>query len=48
MGLRERIEKKIEEINPTLESLADGYVQVLDVDETQGIVKLRLFGGRLH
>lgn len=48
MGLKERIEEKIREIRPTLESLADGYVELVDLDEGKGLVRLRLFGGRLH
>jgi Fe-S cluster biogenesis protein NfuA len=48
MELKERIEEVIERLNPRLEKLAEGYVQLISVDEKTGTATLRTFGGRLH
>jgi hypothetical protein len=48
MELKERIEEVIERLNPRLEQLAEGYVQLISVDEKTGTATLRTFGGRLH
>jgi hypothetical protein len=48
MTLREKIERAVADLNPRLEDLADGYVEVMDVDEARKAVTLKSFGGRLH
>jgi Fe-S cluster biogenesis protein NfuA len=48
MTLKERIEQIVADLNPRLEDLADGYVEVLDIDEAGKAVTLKSFGGRLH
>jgi len=46
--LRQRVEEEIDHLNPRLEELAEGEVEVISVDERTGAVTLRIFGGRLH
>jgi len=48
MELKERIEEALKRLNPRLEELAEGYVELISIDETTGSATLRLFGGRLH
>ncbi len=48
MTLREKMEKLVERLNPRLEELSDGYVELMELDEAHGIVTIKLFGGRLH
>jgi Fe-S cluster biogenesis protein NfuA len=48
MELRQRVEEEIDHLNPQLEELAEGEVEVISVDEKTGTVTLRIFGGRLH
>ncbi len=46
--LREKVEGIVADLNPRLENLADGYVELMDVDEARKAVTLKSFGGRLH
>ena len=46
--LRQRVEEEIDHLNPRLEKLAEGEVEVISVDEKTGTVTLRILGGRLH
>jgi|GEM_PF-736194 Fe-S cluster biogenesis protein NfuA len=46
-SLTEKIQRTIEELNPRLDELAEGNVELLDVDEDKGTVKVKLIGGRL-
>jgi Fe-S cluster biogenesis protein NfuA len=48
MTLRERIDETVKEINPRLEELAEGEIEVVDLDETRGILTVKLLGGTLH
>ena len=48
MTLTDKVKEKIVELNPKLDELAEGYIELLDVDEGKGIVKLKLIGGKLH
>jgi Fe-S cluster biogenesis protein NfuA len=48
MTLRERIDEAVKQINPRLEELAEGEIEVVDLDETRGILTVKLLGGRLH
>ncbi len=48
MTLKEKIERTIEYLAPKLDKLADGYVEFDRLDEAEGILTLKLFGGRLH
>ncbi len=44
----ENVKKVLEELRPELERLADGYAELLEVDEEKMRVKVKLIGGRLH
>jgi Fe-S cluster biogenesis protein NfuA len=46
--LRQRVEEEVDHLNPRLEELAEGEVEVISVDEKAGTVTLRILGGRLH
>jgi hypothetical protein len=46
--LADKVRETIKDLNPKLDELADGYVELLGVDEGKGTVKLKLIGGRLH
>jgi hypothetical protein len=48
MTLKEKIERALATINPRLEELADGYVELMELDEARGILVIKSFGGRLH
>ncbi len=48
MTLRDRIDEMVKRINPKLEELAEGEIEVVDLDEAQGILTVKLLGGRLH
>ncbi len=48
MELRQRVEEEIDHLNPRLEELAEGEVEVISVEEKTGTVTLRILGGRLH
>ena len=48
MTLQEKVGQCVAAINPRLEDLADGYVELMEVDEASKVVTLRSFGGRLH
>ncbi|MCX7858209.1 MAG: hypothetical protein N2513_09600 [Deltaproteobacteria bacterium] len=47
-GFHERVKQALEEIKPCLEELAEGYVELIETDEIEKKVKLRLIGGKLH
>jgi len=46
--LRQRVEEEIKRLNPRLEELAEGEVEVVAVDEDTAAVTLRLLGGTMH
>jgi len=48
MTLREKLTLALAAINPRLEELAEGYVELIEVDEARRVVVLKSFGGRLH
>lgn len=48
MSLRERVEEALRDLNPRLEELAEGEVEVVSIDEETGTVTLRMLGGSLH
>ncbi len=48
VDLRHRVEEEIVHLNPRLEELAEGEIELISVDEKTGTVTLRIFGGRLH
>ncbi len=48
MTLRDKIDETVRRINPRLEELAEGEIEVVDLDEARGILTVRLLGGRLH
>ncbi len=48
MTLRDRIDETVKKINPRLEELAEGEIEVVDLDEIRGILTVKLLGGRLH
>jgi hypothetical protein len=43
-----QVRETLERLKPKLEELADGYAELLDVDEVKRHVTVRLIGGRLH
>jgi hypothetical protein len=43
-----RCQETLERLKPRLDYLADGDVELLEADETKGIVKVKVLGGRLH
>lgn len=47
MELRERVKEVVERLKPRLEELAEGHVQLIEVDEGRGMVRVKLIGGRL-
>ncbi len=48
MDLRQRVEEELKRLNPRLEDLAEGEVEVVSVDEGTATVTLRLLGGTMH
>ncbi|HVN24825.1 MAG TPA: hypothetical protein VMT71_12705 [Syntrophorhabdales bacterium] len=48
MTFRERVAQAVQELVPRLEELAEGHVELMDLDEEKGVVTLKLIGGRLH
>jgi len=48
MTLKENIERALATINPRLEELADGYVELMELDEARKVLVVKSFGGRLH
>ena len=48
MTLKEKIERAIAAINPRLEELAEGYVELIELDEAKKVLVIKSFGGRLH
>ena len=44
--LRKQAEKAVASLKSRLEALADGYVEIVEVDEPRGAVWLKLVGGR--
>ena len=48
MTLKEKIEQVLATINPRLEELAQGYVELMELDEAKGVLVIKSFGGRLH
>ncbi len=48
MTFRERVEQTVRDLEPKLEDLAQGHVELLEIDEAKGLVTLKLIGGRLH
>ena len=48
MNLTERVRETIDSLKPRLMDLADGYAELVGVDESLGIVRVILVDGRLH
>jgi hypothetical protein len=48
MSLATKVQDTLERLNPRFDDLADGYADLLGVDEDKGRVKVKLIGGRLH
>lgn len=48
MTLKENIERALATINPRLEELAEGYVELMELDEARRVLVVKSFGGRLH
>jgi Fe-S cluster biogenesis protein NfuA len=46
--LREKVAQAVVELEPRLEDLVEGHVELMEVDEEKRIVTLKLIGGRLH
>jgi len=47
MEFSKKVKKALEELKPKLEELADGHVELVDADPSEGEVTLKLIGGRL-
>jgi len=48
MPLKEKVQTTIEALNPRLDELAEGNIELLAVDEEKGTVTVKLIGGKLH
>ena len=48
MTLREKVAQAVVELEPRLEDLVEGHVELMEVDEEKRIVTLKWIGGRLH
>lgn len=48
MTLEEKARSAISRLTPRLQELANGYVELEDADPVNGILTIRLYGGRLH
>jgi Fe-S cluster biogenesis protein NfuA len=48
MTFREKVAQAVQELEPKLEELTQGHVELLNVDEEKGSVTLKLIGGRLN
>ncbi len=48
MTFREKVATAVRELEPELENLTEGHVELLDVDEEKRHVTLKLGGGRLN
>jgi len=47
MDLKRKVEEALKIINPKLEELAEGTVELTEVNENEGLVRLKLKGGSL-
>ena len=45
MLLKERVANTITKLKPRLKDLAEGYVELVAVDEEQGVVRVKLIDG---
>jgi len=45
--MKKRFEEILEKLKPRLEDLAEGYVELIELNEGRNSVKLKLIGGRL-
>jgi len=45
--MKKRLEEILEKLKPRLEDLAEGYVELIELNEGRNSVKLKLIGGRL-
>jgi DNA replication initiation complex subunit (GINS family) len=44
----EKVKEVLEELKPRLDELADGYAELIDADEKEKRVRIKLIGGKLH
>lgn len=44
----EKVKRVLEEIKPKLDELADGYAELIEANEEEKRVKVKLIGGKLH
>ena len=47
MTLSERVTEVLQRLKPRLEELAEGHVELVEVDEERSTVRMQLIGGRL-
>jgi Fe-S cluster biogenesis protein NfuA len=45
--MKKRVEEILEKLKPRLDELAEGYVELIELDEGRNSIKLKLIGGRL-
>ena len=43
----EKVKEVLEELKPRLDELADGYAELIDADEKEKRVRVKLIGGKL-
>lgn len=48
MTLETKVKEALGRLNPRLDELAGGYVELEDLDESRGVLTIKIFGGRLH
>ncbi|MCX5803252.1 MAG: hypothetical protein NTU69_06940 [Proteobacteria bacterium] len=47
MTFTDKVRKALKILKPRFDDLADGYADLIDVDEDREMVKVKLIGGRL-
>lgn len=45
--MKKRVEEILEKLKPRLEELAEGYVELVELNKGLNSIKLKLIGGRL-
>lgn len=48
MTFKEKVAQAVQELEPRLEDLVQGHVELMEADEEKQVVTLKLIGGRLH
>jgi hypothetical protein len=48
MTFTDKVQKALKILKQRFDDLADGYADLIEVDEDRGVVKVKLIGGRLY